>query len=125
VHLPVTQGQIVNWPAVWSDGQNWPTGGESDILEGLSGRACFNVHSATPRPPSCVPGNYAGWHTFASEWRPGSMTYYYDGLRVGRITTSVSSPMYLVLAYTVAPAIYRPTSSPATMEVSYVRVWQH
>lgn len=124
MYLPMAGRLIANWPALWSDGQDWPADGESDVLEGLSGHACFNVHSSASRGPTCVPGSFGGWHTFASDWEPGSITYYYDGVRVGRVAASLSAPMYLLLAYTVAPAIFGP-SAPATMQVDYVKVWQH
>jgi len=52
------------------------------------------------------------------------VTYYYDGVDVGSITTGItSSPMYLILNNTVSP--YSPNDSEAdSMQVQYVRVWQ-
>jgi beta-glucanase (GH16 family) len=112
---------------VWADGQSpWPTNGEDDVLEGLGGEACFHFHSPSGGPGSCVAGNLSGWHTFASDWQPGSVTYYYDGAQVGRITTGItSSPMYLILSNTVSSAMGGPTVAPSDMQVDYVRVWQH
>jgi hypothetical protein len=123
---PAANGEIANWPAVWADGQSpWPTNGEDDVLEGLGGEACFHFHSPSGGPGSCVGGNLSGWHTFASDWQPGSVTYYYDGAQVGRITTGItSSPMYLILSNTVSSAMGGPTVAPSDMQVDYVRVWQ-
>ncbi len=127
VFLPADGASVANWPAVWTIGQHWPTDGEDDVAEGLFGSVCFHFHSpghAAHGPGACVPSIKAGWHTFASDWRPGSVTYYYDGLRVGQIATGVTSkPMFIVVDNTVwrdQPG----TTRPASMRVAYVRVWQ-
>jgi beta-glucanase (GH16 family) len=126
VYVPASGTQVANWPAIWTDGQSWPTGGEDDVLEGLSGQACFHFHSAAGGPGSCASGNFTGWHTFGSDWEPGSVTYYYDGVEVGRITTGVTAaPMYLILTNTVSGSPGATTVAPADMQVDYVRVWQH
>jgi beta-glucanase (GH16 family) len=68
-----------------------------------------------------------GWHTYAANWEPGSITYYYDGVEVGRVTAGVTNaPMYLVLNLSVSnPAeTAGPTLAPASMKVDYVRVWR-
>jgi len=125
---PSASSTIANWPAFWGDGQDWPADGEDDIMEGLGGSACFHFqylssgsHEVTG---ACATGNFSGWHTFASDWEPGSVTYYYDGTEVGQITTGVtSSPMYLILDNTTgSPG--GPTVTPADFQVSYVKVWQ-
>jgi beta-glucanase (GH16 family) len=126
VYIPASGAQVANWPAVWTDGQTWPTNGEDDIMEGLSGQTCFHFHSPSGGPGACVAGTGAGWHTFASDWEPGSVTFYYDGVQVGQITTAItSSPMYLVLSNTVSATMGGPTLAPADMQVDYLRVWQH
>ena len=33
---------VYNWPAWWASGPNWPSAGESDIAEGLSGSLTVN-----------------------------------------------------------------------------------
>ena len=49
IWLPGHAGQIVNWPAFWADGQNWPKDGEIDVLEGLGGKACWHFHQPRRR----------------------------------------------------------------------------
>jgi beta-glucanase (GH16 family) len=128
--VPGNPGQVANWPGVWTDGQNWPDDGEIDIAEGIKGRVCAHFHG--PERPDglgagggtgCPGGNYAnGWHTFAADWEPGSVTYYYDGVDIGRVTSGVTSaPMFVILDY----ATQGTAQAPATMKVAYVRVWQH
>jgi hypothetical protein len=113
--------QLYDWPAFWANGQNWPDDGEDDVLEGLGGDACFHFHSPSGYQGGCKATITPGWHTFASDWEPGSITYYYDGARVGSITSGITSaPMYLILDNAA-------NSSGAvadSMRVRYVRVWQ-
>jgi beta-glucanase (GH16 family) len=121
---------VYDWPQIWLDGQNWPTDGEIDILEGLGGSACYHWHG----PPNgtgyggCPAGSFAGgWHTFGVDWEPGSVTYYYDGTNVGSVTNSTSQitgdPMYLILVASTSNG--SDTQTPATERFKYVRVWQH
>ena len=119
-------GEVANWPGVWTDGRHWPEDGEIDIAEGIGGRLCAHFHG--PADPSgvkagCPAGTYAGgWHTFAADWEPGSVTYYYDGVDIGRVTSGITSaPMFLILSY----AAGKPYQAPDTMRVDYMRVWQH
>jgi beta-glucanase (GH16 family) len=109
-------------------GQVWPKDGEDDVLEGLKGVVCMHFHSRSNVAEGfgfCDPRIKPGWHTIASNWEPGSVTWYYDGVEVDRTTRGVTSaPMYLVLLNSVslkAPRVSRPSS----LRVAYVRVWQH
>jgi hypothetical protein len=128
--VPGNPGEAADWPGVWLDGQNWPEDGEIDIAEGLGGRVCAHFHG--PADPQgiaagggtgCPGGIYTdGWHTFAANWEPGIVTYYYDGVDIGSVTSGVTSaPMFVVLDY----AAGHPFQAPATMKINYVRVWQH
>ncbi|MFG2029925.1 family 16 glycosylhydrolase [Streptomyces sp. NPDC048825] len=123
---PAAPGVIANWPAFWQVGADWPKNGENDVMEGLLGQACFHFHSEAGERGGCTKGNYTGWHTYGANWQPGRVDYYYDGRFVGAITEDVTSaPQWLVLNYSVQPAIGGPTRLPAEMRVDYVRVWQH
>lgn len=128
IYLPsVDGGFIANWPAWWADGQQWPVDGEMDIMEGLSGNACYHLrYSATHSDGACAPGSFAGWHTYAADWEPGSVTYYYDGVEVGQITNAgiTPAPQFLVMNYSVHRGSDF-TAAPETMRVDYVRVWRH
>jgi beta-glucanase (GH16 family) len=118
---------ISNWPAVWTDGQSWPTDGELDVMEGLSGQACWHFHDPQGGPGNCSKASYTGgWHTFGADWEPGSVTYYYDGTAVATINSGItSSPMYVILNLGADNGNSGPLQAPATMRVDYVRVWQH
>jgi beta-glucanase (GH16 family) len=120
---PTSSGGLADWPSFWTDGQSWPTDGEDDILEGLGGPACWHFHDPSGGPGGCASGNYGGgWHTYGADWEPGVVTYYYDGVQVGQITSGItSSPMYLILGMGLGST----PQAPAAERVSYVRVWQH
>ena len=113
-------------PAVWAVSTPSETYGEDDAFEGLGGQACYHYHVSSAAPGACDTTLTPGWHTFASDWQPGSITYYYDGIQVGQTTTGItSSPMYIILNLAVDNTYGGPIQAPATMRVDYVRVWQH
>ena len=112
---------IANWPAVWTDGSgSWPSTGESDIMEGLGGQACWHYHSPSGGPGACVSTIKPGWHTFAERVRPGTTTYYYDGVQVGS-TANVGAPHYIILNLGVG-GYGGPIATGAPMFVDYIRV---
>lgn len=120
---PTATRKVGNWPALWSAGQRWPADGEDDVVEGLhGGQACYHFHSSAGDPGGCAHGNYGGWHTFGSDWQPGSVTYYYDGVRVGKITRGVTAvPHYLIMNTGHHSDV---VVAPSELLVDYVRVWQ-
>lgn len=134
VWLPAGAGA---WPAFWSTGQNWPTDGEIDTMEAYGNdTAEYHYHYAGcggdcgPGGGVNIPGATSGWHTYATKWEPGKITWYYDGKQVWQYTTGITSkPLYLVVnlgilgknwdtGQTIIPNL------PYTYRVDYVRVWQ-
>jgi beta-glucanase (GH16 family) len=128
VWMPGTSA-VTDWPAVWAQGQagNWPVNGELDVVEGLGGSACWHFHDPSGGPGGCASGNFAaGWHTFGADWEPGSVTWYYDGIDVGSVTSGVtSSPMYVLMNLAVDHTYGGAIQAPATMRIDYLRIWQH
>ncbi len=127
VYVPASRSHIVDWPAVMTLGQSWPDDGEDDILEGIDGTICARFHSlqnVVIGAGGCLRQFHGGWYTIAADWEPGSVTWYYNGARVGYTTEVTAQAMYLAIAYTAsrkAPQL----ALPATLRVAYVRVWQH
>ncbi len=124
IFLPADGSLFADWPAFWADGQHWPQDGEDDVMEGIYGMPCWTFHNLAGMVHACMHTMTPGWHTFASDWQPGSITYYYDGVTVGTDTSGItSSPMYIILDNTVHNN--EPTVTVAdSMQVQYVRVWQ-
>lgn len=126
IWLPAGSGSAAaNWPAFWANGTgSWPVTGELDVMEGLEGHACWHFHSPAGGPGGCAPwSSPAGWHTFAADWQPGSVTYFYDGQQVGRIASGITaSPMYLIFNLGLSTTISPPVHLPSEMLVDWVRV---
>lgn len=134
--LPAGKGA---WPAFWSTGQDWPQDGEIDTIEAYgddvaeyhyhyAGAGCGS--SCGPGGGVKIPGATSGWHTYATKWEPGKITWYYDGKPVWQWTTSVTNkPLYLVTNFGILGKDWETGKTnnppmPATFRVDYVRVWQ-
>ena len=127
IWFPGSGATVDNWPAFWTDGQNWPADGEIDVAEGL-GTLTSNYHDPQGVFNSnTISGTWAaGWHTYGVDWEPGSLTVYWDGRVVHTLTSATtpitSSPQYLILNMGAGQG---PTVVGASLQVDYVRVWQH
>lgn len=114
-----------NWPAFWTDGQSWPTNGENDIAEVLSGQMTVNYHSGGPNSKNqgAVPGVWCGgWHTYGLYRTAGHAEVYYDGQLVKSYATDELAPQYIIVNVgTGSNAVYGAASQVA---VDYVRGWQ-
>ena len=124
IWLPGRGGQISNWPAFWTDGQNWPRDGEIDVLEGLGGKACWHFINRAAVRGNCVAGTfYDGWHTFGADWEPPV-----DHLLLRRPCRGADqvgvthAPMYLILslAATLSTVV---RSGRRRSRFSYVTLW--
>jgi beta-glucanase (GH16 family) len=83
----------------------------------------------------------AGFHKYGVRWDADTVTYYFDGVQMGRVinTTLVRAPMYFYIGLWMvdnetvpatgsgAPSIvnpYTPIGPDNAMQVNYVRAWQ-
>jgi len=88
---------------LWPDSELWPADGEIDFPEGdLDRNISAYMHYADPSggQDAFEPGTAFGgsWHTAATEWTAGKVTFYLDGKLLGTSTTKVpSKPMHWVL----------------------------
>lgn len=129
VFLPATaRSAVADWPSVVTLGQVWPRDGEDDVVENLGGLVCSHFHSPGHAPGGdlggCDPSLTPGWHVVSSNWEPGSVTWYYDGIEIAHASRGITSaPMFIALVNTVSaksPDVARADA----MRVAYVRVWQ-
>jgi hypothetical protein len=113
-----------DWPAFWTDGQNWPADGEIDIAEGL-GTLTSNYHSNAPTNNSnTIPGSWCGtWHTYGVDREPDTNTIYWDGQVIRSYATDDGgSPHFLIFNIGSGEGPY---VAGDTLQVDYVRVWTH
>jgi hypothetical protein len=148
------------WPSLWAlpDQQKyggWPSSGEYDVVE-VNGthpsQGHFTVHKSGN---SCGPSDCAhndpelgdmttDYHTFALDWQPDSLTWYYDGRQVHKVTDKAyirDYPFYLIANFSMCPqntneaggggcwggqtgGVNGSTPFPSSMDIDYMRVWQ-
>lgn len=126
------------WSALWMLPISHQDGYEIDVLEnkGLEpGNWYGGYHDWRDNTwawgSSPMPFNgTTGFHDYAVDWEPGSLTFYVDGKVMRSYTGSnvPSQPMYLILNLDASSGYAGPTANApasASMKVDYVRVWQH
>lgn len=119
------------WPALWL--LTAPCcAPEIDIMENLGHqpRKMYFTYHHTYKDPvgTAVRGVSRGWHTYAIDWRPGSVTWYLDGEEVFRTDRAPKKPMYLLMNLAVGgewPGDPDETTEfPARFDVRSVKIWQ-
>jgi Glycosyl hydrolases family 16 len=127
-YIPATASgtAAANWPALWMDGQSWPTDGEFDCVEALGGSVEWHIPTDGNPGGSGPAEPYTGWHQFGVKWVNNNVSFYYDAILVGGpITrTRTSQPMYLIMNNTTGTnsQTYVPAAG-VTFLVDWVYVW--
>lgn len=139
------------WPAFWMlgasfNGKNWPDCGEIDIMEHV-GREPDLIMGTLHGPGYSGALGISKWHrqkyniadtfhTYAIEWQPDQITWYYDEAPyftatradVGERKWVFDQPFFLLLNLAVGGQLAGPigldTRFPAQLQVDYVRVFQ-
>lgn len=120
-------GRVNDWPGWWLGNEYIGTYPEIDIFEaGGGGTGTYHVHMPTGNPGGTIPGNWTGWHTYAINWQPGFVRWYWDGRQVAEVTSPVPyTPLYLIVSMGIpSTCCGGPIVVPNTILVDYVRVWQ-
>jgi beta-glucanase (GH16 family) len=130
------------WPAFWLlpiDG-SWPP--EIDAIEWQGGTPTIDYatihwrdkHGHLQQDGTAYDTGVnlsAAYHTYGVDWQANSVTWYFDGTAIKTFTKSAvipHKPMYVIVNLAVGGWISFPnkhTHFPATMQVAYVRVWNH
>jgi hypothetical protein len=114
---------------LWPDSGVWPRDGEIDYPEGDLSKSFYGaVHQAGSdknifhENPSGA--RFTAWHTATTEWTPGRVEFFLDGVSIGVSTVGIpDKPMHYILqtesCLTGCPA-------PATsghLQVAWVAIW--
>ena len=135
------------WPAFWVMGDgSWPNNGEIDVMEYV-GREPDLIIGTLHGPGYSGASGVSQWnrqeyaiaddfHTYAIEWKPGQIDWYYDGEKYHTVTPGNLSgrqwvfdqPFFVILNLAVGGRLGGPigldTVFPAQYTVDYVRVYQ-
>jgi len=88
----------------------------SELVSGKDGEMYAFLHPPGNQPQSSLATGIAaadtGWHIASIEWRPGSLTYYLDGRRIGTHTSGVPSTSFS-LVFQMETNIGGPAPSPS------------
>jgi beta-glucanase (GH16 family) len=126
VFFPGSSGtRCYNWPAWWTTGQSWPTTGENDIAEVLTGDMTVNYHSSSgAHNQGTVPGSWCGaFHTYGLNRQPNRSDVYFDGKLVKSYATDdKGAPHYLILNVG-HDADYPMYGTAGQVKADYVRAW--
>lgn len=137
IWLDSLNGEIPNWPAFWTNGENppsWPDHGEIDVAEGLEGsvKSVWHGPGGSPAGQGFEFGDHgvtSGWHTYSVEWKAGQVISYLDGVVRGQYSSSTNitnHPQYIIFGMQMSPEGQwgGPVKAPSSMIIDYVRVWQ-
>jgi hypothetical protein len=92
-------GQMYDWPSFWLASANAPATGEIDVFEGIGGLPNYQWNNGSSSPGGSVGGDWAGWHTYGAYWTASVVTWYYDGVDVGRVSSGIlSDPQFIILS---------------------------
>jgi beta-glucanase (GH16 family) len=148
IKVPVGNGL---WPAFWMlgssfDGTNWPDCGEIDIMEYV-GREPDLIIGTLHGPGYSGALGVSQWnrqeyaiaddfHTYAIEWQPEQIDWYYDGEKYHTVTPGDLSgrqwvfdqPFFIILNLALGGTLGGPigldTAFPTQYTVDYVRVYE-
>jgi beta-glucanase (GH16 family) len=126
------------WPRFWMQRADHNDSAEIDVMEVL-GRDPRTLQMHYHGPAGVFGGSYlaasplsSGWHTYALDWRPGSLVWYLDGVpRFMHTGADVDSYAHYIMfdvavggSQSWGGAPDSRTRFPSRMRVDWVRVWQ-
>lgn len=115
---------------LWPDSKQWPEDGEIDFPEGELSRVIYAaLHSVGPdghgaeqfRPNA----SFTSWHTATTEWRPGRIEFFLDGVSIGVATAGIPyKPMHYILqTESCLPTCPAPETN-GHVYVDWVAIWE-
>lgn len=106
IKLPLGYG---TWPAFWTYGDNWPTGGELDILEGFGLKNFYNTNIWYGSTPGTADHEYdhamtyvqsqtdqtSCYHVYEAIWQKDTVTFLFDGYVVSKLVSSSTAGKFI------------------------------
>ncbi|MFY9264342.1 MAG: glycoside hydrolase family 16 protein [Solirubrobacterales bacterium] len=116
---------------LWPDNDNWPSEGEIDFPGGeLNQKLEYTIIRANPK--LTVYGHrsdadFTQWHTATTEWRPGSVKFFVDGVLIGTETSETPrTPMHWLLQTGTIEAQPAPSAAvTANLQVDWAAAWAY
>ena len=131
--LSDAQGAVSAFWLLPADG-SWPP--ELDVAEldgGNPKTLALTAHSTSGTNPhwTAIPDGSQAFHTYAVDWEPDKLTWYFDGKQVAQENTpaDMNKPMYMLLSTltgTSSTWVGAPNSGETgQMQIDYVRAYSH
>jgi hypothetical protein len=87
------------YPAItlWPDNNDWPAGGELDLIESVDGNRMRNIHFVHNNVGNDRKGvhftlNLTHWNLFAIDWTPNSVVFWVNGVKQWTMSTKSLVP---------------------------------
>ena len=116
---------------LWPDSNVWPRDGEIDWPEAnLNGPVMAYMHrqDATVKTDQDwfnPNADYAGWHTFVTEWSPTATTYSIDGVNIGTSTARIPNSLmhYVIQTETGLGGTIPADTAAGNVQIDWVAIW--
>lgn len=116
---------------LWPNAEDWPVGGEIDLLElpnGDRSRLQTSVHySARNRQYThFTPGDFSRWHNYGVTWAPTYIDFDLDGRRIFSVHAPDAiphRPMHLAMQAGRNPSVKHPGMQQSTLLIDWVKTY--
>ncbi len=115
---------------LWPDSKQWPQDGEIDFPEGDLSRVIYaalhfvgpNGHDNEVFRPNAA---FTSWHIATTEWSPGRLEFFLDGVSIGVTTSYVPfKPMHYILQTESCSPVCPLPETNGHVYVDWVAIWE-
>lgn len=126
IRVPQGTGDYHPVALLWPTSERWPDDGEIDYFEttGTATTNTFSLHHAYGNPHVTPISIDRGWHTYALEWTPTSITGYLDGKPYYTTTNTKQFPPDTMWHSFQLDWMGTRASTNTVMEVDWLRVYR-
>jgi len=121
---------------LWPKGDNWPAGGEIDLLESPKGDRSHSIAVVHNGPSNRLKSHplaidASEWHTYAVEWLPNRITFLVDGKEMWTVTERAllpdTAPMHIAVQNDAGcgwiQCPNKTTQAETNMQVDWIKVY--